>query len=173
MASRTRKWSFVEQDALRFAKLGLSEREIAKRLGVAKSTITRWKKSGKLPKDGPGPGAPGAAAVSPRLEPAEWARSVRAEYQLDSTDEALVTLGEAALSLSRSMTATVREQLAGSQRFQAIVRQLNLPGRRLADLADQKPAATAVNDAPARKVNPPVARESKADPRSAFMTVVK
>lgn len=166
---RTRKWSFVAQDAERLAALGLTEREIARRLGVAKSTITRAKARGDLPKVVVSNERLASETVNPpaRLEPAAWAKSVRDEYQLDTTDDALVTLAEAALSLSRDMTATVREQLAGSQRFQAIVRQLNLPGRRLAELADQVPVAVNAT----RTENPPVRRRSTADPRKGMALV--
>lgn len=169
---RTRKWSFVKQEAQRLAALGLSEREIAKRIGVAKSTVTRAKARGDLevvvlsevPLTPP-------VQPTPRLSPAEWARSIREEYQLDSTDEALVTLAESALSSSRDMTATLREQLAAGARFQALVRQLNLPGRRVAALAAQVPAA--VNAAPvARKTHPPVKRNTSGDPRN-ILTAIK
>jgi IS30 family transposase len=167
---RTRKWAFVAQDAQRFAKLGLSEREIAKRLGVAKSTITRAKKRGDLQVVVSNERPDDAVENPPaRLQPAAWASSVREEYQLDSTDEALVTLAEAALSASRDMTATLREQLAAGARFAALVRQLALPGRKVAEAANAIPLA--VNETPARKTNPPVRRRSTADPRKGLMAV--
>lgn len=171
MASRTRKWSFVEQEAKRLIALKLSEREIAKRLNVNKSTITRWKKAGKLQKASESIDALPVDPPPARISPAEWSRSVRAEYQLDSTDEALVTLAEAALSASRDMTASLREQLSAGARFAALVRQMNLPGRRIAALADQQPAPPVAKEPEQRKTNPVVQR-STVDPRTAF-TVIK
>jgi IS30 family transposase len=166
---RTRKWSFVKQEAQRLASLGLSEREIAKRLGVAKSTITRAKARGDLQVVVSNTVASNTEEPPARLSPAQWAESVRADYQLDSTDEALVTLAESALSSSRDVTASLREHLAAGARFQALVRQLNLPGRRVAALADQVPVA--VNQPQARKTHPPVKRRATGDPRNILKAV--
>lgn len=167
---KTRKWSFVAQEAQRLADLGLTEREIAKRIGVAKSTITRAKARGDLRVVVSNEVSADTTNPPARLSPSEWAKSVRDDYQLDSTDEALVTLAEAALSASRDMTATLREQLAAGTRFAALVRQLNLPGRRVAELANQVSAQ--VNQAATRKTHPPVKRRSTGDPRN-ILTAVK
>ena len=166
----TRKWSFVAQEAKRLAALGLSEREIAKRLNVAKSTITRAKKRGDLDVVIDKTDVR-ADLVTPdqRQAPAAWAKAVREEYQLDSSDEQLVTLGESMLSITRDITATVREQMAAGARFQAIVRQLNLPMRKVFEAADRLPVA--VNDTPARATNPLVKRRTTTDPRRGLMAV--
>src|SRR5690348_16420162 len=102
MPQPTRKWVFLEQEARRLFAMGLSERAIAKKLGVAKSTVTRWKKAGKL---GAGPDSKPPKvrvlkAPTPRQSPAEWARAIRSEYKLDATDEQLVTGAETMLSQS-------------------------------------------------------------------------
>lgn len=160
---RTRKWGYVEQEAKRLAGAGLSPREIAKKLDLSKSTVTRWIKAGKLSRGATGKG-PHVNAPA-RQSPSEWAKSVRDEYALDSTDEQLVTLGESALSVSRDMTVTAQLQLAAGARFAAIVKQLNLPMRRAtAEPEDgEKPAATAA------KKNPVVVRKPAGDPRTLFM----
>lgn len=158
---------FLEQEARRLYALKLSERAIAKKLDVAKSTVTRWKKAGKL---GAGPTAVRTKPVvlsppDPRQSPAEWARSIRAEYKLDSTDEQLVTGAETMLSQSRDMTLTAAEQRRAFAEFRAIVRQLNLPGRH--EPAAQVPEPVAPEPvAKPRLVPPPVA-----DPRRARQVV--
>lgn len=169
---RTRKWKFVEQEATRLIALGFSAADIAERLEVNKSSVTRWIASGKLKVPDK---VVTMAPPTVRLSPAEWAKSVRGEYALSPTDEALVTLAESALSLSRDMTATASVQLAAGREFRAYAKQLDvLPKRGVAAAEQQQPAA--VNgDAPAvpeRKTNPPVRRRSTADPR-ALLTRVK
>lgn len=165
MPQPTRKWVFLEQEARRLYALKLSERAIAKKLHVAKSTVTRWKKAGKL---GAGQNAESARKVkvlrapTPRQSPAEWARAIRAEYKLDATDEQLVTGAETMLSQSRDMTLTASEQRRAFAEFRAIVRQLNLPGRQDPALPvpgqDEQPAEPVAKP---RLVPPPVA-----DPRA-------
>ncbi|HEX7769472.1 MAG TPA: hypothetical protein VF422_05535 [Dokdonella sp.] len=169
MPQPTRKWVFLEQEARRLYALKLSERAIAKKLGVAKSTITRWKKAGKL---GAGPDSPGSSKVTvlraptPRQSPAEWARAIRAEYKLDATDEQLVTGAETMLSQSRDMTLTASEQRRAFAEFRAIVRQLNLPGRQEAAPSVEQPAVAPEPVARPRLVTPPIV-----DPRAARMAV--
>lgn len=171
MIRKTRKWSFVAQEAQRLAGLGLSPAEIADRLEVNKSTVTRWIAAGKLKVPAK---VVSMAPVVARMAPAEWAKAVRDEYALSPTDEQLVTLGEAALSLSRDMTAKASVQLNAGARFLAIAKHLDVLPRKEAAKALEQPKA--VNDtpvAPERKSNPPVRRRSKSDPRDSFMRVVK
>ncbi len=161
---RTRKWAFVAQEAARLAGLGLSPKDIATRLDVNKSTVTRWMATGKLCKskhESPPP-------APRRQKPIEWAAAVRKGYDLDATDEQLVTLAEAALTVSRDLTVPPQIRLTAAGRFQALVRQLSLVARR----ADKKtPGETAPPAAEESKKNPPVRRPT-GDPRR-FLQAVK
>jgi len=162
---RTRKWSFVAQEAARLAGLGLSPLEIAKRLDVNKSTVTRWMAAGKLTK---------VARTSPpkpgrRQKPVEWAAAVRKGYDLDATDEQLVTLAADALEMSKKATVPPQVRLAAAGRFQALVRQLALVARRADKVPTDAPAPAAV--AAESKKHPPVKRPA-GDPRR-FLTAVK
>lgn len=152
---RTRKWAFVEQEATRLAGLGLAPREIARRLGVAKSTVTRWIASGKLARRDPVP------QPTAQQSPGEWAASVRHDYALDATDAQLVTLAQRALELSLDPTVALPVQLHAAGRFQAIVRQLALVTR----------LGEATTSAPPAPVRPPVPRTDRADPRTLLMVV--
>lgn len=158
----TRKLVFLEQEARRLFALGLSERAMAKKLNVAKSTVTRWKKAGKL---GEIPEKTTRKVLPPppaRQSPAAWARAIRAEYKLDSTDEQLVTGAETMLSQSRDMTLSASEQRRAFAEFRAIVRQLNLPGRQEpVPVAPEGEMAAPEPVARPRLVPPPVA-----DPRA-------
>jgi hypothetical protein len=124
---RTRKWSFVAQEAARLAALGLSPLDISKRLDVNKSTVTRWMKTGKLARTQrvatPKPDPPPVEAHITKT-PSEWAKSVRAEYNLDATDDQIVTLAESALELS------LNDRLAGSRRSCASSRSFQGAGKR-------------------------------------------
>jgi hypothetical protein len=145
---RTRKFVQMQQEALRLTALKMTPREIATHLEVSKSTVTRWIAAGKLPRvvvSNPEP----SMLVPGRLEPAAWAKSVRDEYALDTSDDALVTLGEAALSLTRDVTASSAVQLSAAREFRAILKQLALPTRRA---AAEVAAPVAVNDTPKRPV---------------------
>lgn len=166
---RTRKWAFVEQEATRLAALGLSPAEIAIHLEVNKSSVTRWIASGKLKVPAK---VVSMTPVVARQSPAEWAKSVREEYALSPTDEQLVTLGEAALSLSRDITAKASVQLNAGARFQSIAKQLDLLPKKGAIAEQQQPVA--VNGGapePERTTNPPVRRRASGDPRRGMALV--
>jgi transposase len=156
---RTRKLSFVRQEAERLAALGQSPADIAKALDVNKSTVTRWFASGKLKRAEPNPLFVQAPA---RQSPADWARSMREEFMLSSTDEQLVTLGEAALSLSRDVTASPVVQLSASASFRAIAKQLAIATSRTAAKMPEQPKK-AVNESPARVLK--MTRKPQRDPR--------
>ena len=170
MIRKTRKWSFVAQEAQRFANLGLSPADIAIRLEVNKSTVTRWISSGKLTVPAK---VVSLTPVVARMSPAEWARAVREEYALSPTDEQLVTLGEAALSVSRDMTAKASVQLNAGARFLAIAKHLDVLPRKDAKQADGKKTDGDAPEVQERKTNPPVPRRSDGDPRDSFMRIVK
>lgn len=156
---RTRKLAFVRQEAERLAALGQSPADIAKALAVNKSTVTRWFASGKLKR--PEPNALFVQAPA-RQSPADWARSMRDEFMLSSTDEQLVTLGEAALSLSRDVTVTAAVQLSASAQFRAIAKQLAIATSRTAAAMPESQKKT-VNERPARVLK--MTRKPIPDPR--------
>ncbi len=158
--SRTRKWSQNEQEATRLAAIGATPLEIAKHLGLNKSTVTRWFQAGKLTR---GQKTQTIAPVMPRQSPAEWAKAIRSEYALDATDEQLVTLGEQALSLTRDVTVSAPVQLNAARTFQSIAKQLAITTRQA---ALEKPIETP--EQPAKK-NPPVDRKPAGDPRTLYM----
>jgi transposase len=165
---RTRKFALMQQEAMRLTAIGMTPREIAAHLEVNKSTVTRWIAAGKLPATAVSNVVPITPAQA-RMAPAEWAKSVREEYRLDATDDALVTLAEWALSLARDNTASAAVQLSAAGRFQAIVRQLALVTRRA---AAEVPAPVAVNDTPKRPVL--VRRRTAAhDPRKVLMRGIR
>jgi excisionase family DNA binding protein len=138
---RTRKWTFVAQEATRLAELGLTPREIAKRLDLAKSTVIRWIRAGKLPKTAPSKlGPPGETPGSDAGQTAaNWATRVRRDYALDATDEQLVQLAELALTTARDPAISVRVRLSAMTRFQAIVKQLALVTRQKKDALPPAP----------------------------------
>lgn len=171
---RTRKWSYVAQEATRLAGLGLSPREIGQRLGVNKTTVNRWISAGKLTlvrpeKDVRPTSAQATAAIRARQTPPQWAASVRGEFDLNVTDDQLVTLAETALTMSTDPTAPAHVRMNAAGRFQAIVRQLALDTR---GAASQQPTGdTPPPEAPPeRHRNPPVRRPS-GDPRGILMAV--
>lgn len=169
---RTRKWSFVAQEATRLADLGLSALEIGRRLGVNKSTVTRWMAQGKIARTrstkraGSSPTPP--EGTRPTKSPEDWAKSVREDYALDATDEQLVTLGEEALRLSLNLTVAPHVRMTAAGRFQAIVRQLALVTR--GDRQPAQPETPAVPSAPEKPVRQ-VVRRSGGDPRKLLMAV--
>jgi hypothetical protein len=166
---RTRKWSFVAQEAKRLAELGISPKEIADHIGVNKSTVTRWIASGKLPAPARKTTAAADLAVSARApkSPAEWAKAVRAEYDLDETDDQLVALAEEALQVSLNSHVSPSVRLSAAGRFQALVRQLSLVTRSQ-DANQPADGAPALPEPP--KKNPPVQRRV-GDPRKVLMMV--
>lgn len=164
MPQPTRKWVFLEQEARRLFAMGLSERAIAKKLGVAKSTVTRWKKAGLLSAPVDDKKKKVTRVIGPpnaRQSPAEWSKAIRSEYKLDATDEQLVTGAESMLSQSRDMTLSASEQRRAFAEFRAIVRQLNLPGRQEPAMPSDGEQAAPTQVAKPRLVPPPMA-----DPRT-------
>jgi hypothetical protein len=146
---RTRKWAFVAQEATRLTALGLSPRETASRLGVNK---------GEKPR-----ATPAKVKVKSRRTPSEWAREIRKAYDLDATDDQLVTLAQAALAMTIDSTAAAQLRLQAAGRFQALVKQLSLVTRR----ADEPPAEKPESKSAAAPR--PSAAAHRADPRKLLL----
>jgi hypothetical protein len=165
---RTRKWDFVKQEAIRLAKLGIAPVDIAKKTGVRRSTVQRWMAAGKLTDTRQGARGGRAPGVTRSTKPKDWAATVRREYQLDVTDEALVTSAEMALSMAIDPLQSTTTRLTAMGRFQSIVKQLALVAR---EGAADKPVAP---PAPAEQARiQRVTKRPAVDPRRALMSVVK
>lgn len=165
---RTRKWEFVKQEAIRLAGLGVAPVDIAKKTDVRRSTVQRWMAAGKLADTRQGARAARPPKVTKLTKPSEWSATVRKDYQLDATDDQLVTLAETALGLALDplQSATTRTTAAG--RFQSIVKQLALVTRVAEDEKPEAPVAATAGLRPRRSLT---ARPS-GDPRK-VLTVVK
>ena len=150
----------MAQEAVRLVALGLSSRDIATRLGVNKSSVTRWMKAGKL--------ANRASDRAPvkvthrRQTPAQWAAAVRRAYDLDATDEQLVALAVIALCLSKDRSIGPQARMTATGRFQAVVKQLRLVAR--------TETSTVVPEAAKRKTFD-LPRRSGTDPRMLLVAV--
>jgi hypothetical protein len=164
---RTRKWSFVGQEATRLAALGLTPLEIAHKIGLAKSTVTRWAKAGKLVIRAAKGGERDAdraevAASGAKQSPSDWSASVRATYALDSTDDQLVTMAESVLRDALDETKGLTLRLAAMGRFQSLVKQLALVAR-----AEPQSKPAAPETEPKRPALQ-VVRKPRTDPRAAL-----
>lgn len=162
---RTRKWVYVAQEATRLASLGLAPKDIAARLGVSKSTVTRWMSGGKIRSTKAGyvrqrPVGHAQTPIPPKT-PREWSIDIRNSFDLDATDDQLVTIAESALAMSLDVTATPQVRLQAAGRFQAVVKQLALVAR-ASDAQEGKP------DTPVRRVLP---HRSGGDPRAVLVAV--
>lgn len=166
---RTRKLVYVQQDAQRLAKLGLNANQIAKRIGVNKSTVSRWISSGKLTIEEAKVRAVSIHASNTQT-PADWAKSIREEFDLDVTDDQLVTLAEEQLALSRDVDCSVRERLAAGAEYLKTLRQLNLPGKAAAAAAGAQPTATSATPAKPRIVHSK--KKPAVDPRAKYLAAV-
>lgn len=162
---RTRKWAYAQQEAQRLAAIGLNANQISLRLEVNRSTVTRWMKAGKLPKTTTAPLTLHATADQ---SPDQWAASVRAEFDMDATDQQLLTHAKDALALARDAGNSVRERLAAGAEYRATLRQLNLPAKTAAAAADAAPAHAPVEKPKPRLVH----RRPAEDPRKQFMQAV-
>jgi hypothetical protein len=148
--------------------MGLSPKDIATRLGVNRSSVTRWMASGKLESTRDRTARPdGSLKPPPRppKTPSEWAADVRATYDLDATDDQLVTVAEGALTLSLDEKASPQVRLQSAGRFQSIVKQLALVAR--SAVAEPGPVP-GKPDKPTFRV---VRRRDSGDPRRALMAV--
>jgi hypothetical protein len=113
----------------------------AQRLGADRRSLSRWVREGKIPPLAcrrrprlavapPAPDLGGAGLEPPKpqvpLTPEQWAQDIRRRYDLDVTEQQLVTLAAAALALALDPSTTPATALAAAGRYQQLVRQLNL-----------------------------------------------
>lgn len=169
--SRSRKWGFVAQEAARLGGLGLTAAEIARRLKVNRSSVTRWIKAGKLANDRkpqPPPATPPRRRMNAKRDsPSEWAMRIRAEYSLDASDDQLVTLAERCLVMAQDPALKPSDRVSAGREFRGIVKQLALVGRHGVEIPET-PSAPAPAAAAAR---PMPVRSTTADPRAKLMAV--
>ena len=133
----------------------------AQRLGINRSTLTRWIQQGKVKRPGSLPSV-GTVTVPERAE--GWKAGVLAEHILTDTERTLVDVADAALRLARDQETPAFTKLSAMGRFAAIVKQLNLDVKRID--AEKKPQAftapTVANGRPRRMAG---------DPRAVLMAV--
>lgn len=128
-------------DAAAVVSSAASDTDAARRLGVNRSTIHRWRKAGKIPSapSGKAPRPPAArpeapctapgASVEPQPipdSPSTWAAWVRATYAITPTEARLLDLAVAALTIAGDETQTPAVRLAAAARFQSLARHLDL-----------------------------------------------
>ncbi len=82
-------------------------------------------RSGRPAKAPPKKRAASAKASAPR-SPESWARWVRRRYELDASEDVLLSLAVDALRLSREEGQDARVRLQAAGRFQSLLRQLGL-----------------------------------------------
>lgn len=141
--------------------------EAAGRLGVNRSTLTRWLQKGKVKhpasfaqvelREGKTPPPPPTAT-----DWHAWAPAVRDAYTLSPTDLQIVALADKALELAYADDKAV-VQLMAMARFAALVKQLNLQ--------QAAPAQANQPQAPAKQFvfQPRAVSRSTADPRAILM----
>jgi hypothetical protein len=107
--------------------------EAARKLGLDRSTLFRWQRAGHLPESSgrlirrrQKRAESGSAAAPTSRTPEAWAHSVRSQYELSSTEDALVDLAAAAYGLSQDPTQPPAVRLTAMGRYQLLVKQLNL-----------------------------------------------
>jgi hypothetical protein len=97
----------------------------ASQLGVTRSTVYRWVRSGKVQAPARRQRRP-AAAPGRHQSPEAWGRSVRRAYELTSTEVTLLDLAVRALTLARDEKVRAEVQLVAMGRFWQLVKALNL-----------------------------------------------
>ena len=113
----------------------------ARRLGVHRSTVLRWKRQGE--------GRTAAVLEAERvevekgsdMEPGPWGEMFRKEHTLTSTELELVVLAERALKLAKDETQNPVTQLQAMARFQALVRQVTASSYQASQPTTQRSSA--------------------------------
>lgn len=171
---RTRKWQFVAQEATRLAKLGLSPKEIAKKIDVRRSTVQRWMAAGRILDTRQGARSARAKRLLPRtskIKPSMWASKVRREYQLDATDDVLVTLGDKMLTIANDPNESASVKATATARFQSIAKQLALVARQADAAPELEPRPSPPEQAAPRRTPEREVRRPAVDPRKILMAV--
>jgi len=112
----------------------------ARRLGVNRATVHRWIVDGKVPRPS---GKADSAAVTARAgqSPHAWAKAVRRDYELSSTEQQLLDLAVAALTMARDGALRPEQRIAAMGRYQQLVRQLDLE-QTDGEVEDETPPST-------------------------------
>jgi len=133
----THKLKVLQAEAKTVLTSATSIADAARKLGVSRQSVHTWIKDGKVPR--PSGGRPRRRLADsepttrrldvPVLADAgtadEWAARIRATFDLDASEDALVDLAAWALRLARDAATRPETQLAAAGRFAALVRQLN------------------------------------------------
>jgi len=142
--------------------------EAAGRLGVNRSTLTRWLQTGKVKRPASFAQVELREGKTPPPPPTAtdwhaWAPAVRDAYTLSPTDHQLVALAARALELAYATDSKPVVQLMSMARFAALVKQLNLQ--------QAAPAQANQPQAPAKQFvfQPRAVSRSTADPRAILM----
>lgn len=125
---KTWRFGTLQGDAADVMRSASSLGAAATRLGVDKSTVFRWVKSGKVPPPGGRRRAVSTGGNHPpgELSPEGWAASVRNSYALSPTEAELVGMAAVALEMAHDTGARPETRLAAMGRFQRLTRQLDL-----------------------------------------------
>jgi transposase-like protein len=119
---RTHKWRVLKGDAGPVLAAAPTLSEAARRLGVSRSTLHRWIKSGKMPRPVPPP-----PVVMPAAAGSSFLDWVRATYTLSRTEDELAQLAQAALDVAHDASASPSQRLAAMTTFRGLARDLRLP----------------------------------------------
>jgi transposase-like protein len=95
----------------------------ARELGVDRSTVFRWIKSGAV--HPPGRRRPPITTPTPDQPPADWVTAVRERYELSETEQVMADLAAGALSIARDEAQPAVVRLQAMARFAALVKQLD------------------------------------------------
>ena len=123
-------WRFrsLPGDAAKVMASASSLATAAKALGVDKSTVFRWVKTGKLPAPGGRRRSSATTAAPAGLSAKAWRARVRRTYALDVNETVLVDMAAAALDIAQDPKARAETRLAAMRTFAALRRQLDFEG---------------------------------------------
>ncbi len=131
--------------------------EAAKRLGVSRNSLHRWRREGKLPGPVRRESAPGLDPSS--TDPQSWREALLARYTFSDTERQLVKLADLARQMADDLDLRPAVRLSAMARYQQLVRHLRLD--------TGEPAATVT----APTMNPARVARTSGDPRNILMAV--